>query len=158
MNKSGLCEIIAKVGEETLADLAFIVTFDCSAEDDAQAAPKAYAAAAVFFQGPLTGAVNIFVSPDLLPALAANMLGLQDGTVPQSDQQYDALQELANVVCGNLLPAISVHNAPYRLSPPRLLSAADAVPAAVEADAAVNFVTDEGDVRLELHLLGQAAG
>ena len=41
----------------------------------------------------------------MLPGLAANMLGVDEA--PGSAEQADALGELANVLCGNLLPAIA---------------------------------------------------
>ena len=57
-------------------------------------------AATVDFEG---GRLVLTVSDDLLPAIAANMLGDQE---PSREDQLDALREVANVICGNVLPAI----------------------------------------------------
>jgi hypothetical protein len=46
------------------------------------------------------------VDEAMMPALAANMLGVDEPPPPPADQR-DALGELANVLCGNLLPEIA---------------------------------------------------
>ena len=69
------------------------------------AAPAKSVSAQVAFSGPFAGRVVLSVDAAMLPALAANMLGM-DEPPPPADQ-WDALGELANVLCGNLLPAIA---------------------------------------------------
>ncbi|HEY7494867.1 MAG TPA: chemotaxis protein CheX, partial [Candidatus Tectomicrobia bacterium] len=59
----------------------------------------------VAFSGPFRGYLLIKVCGGLLPMLAANMLG--QANAPPEEQQHDALGEVANVVCGNLLPRIA---------------------------------------------------
>lgn len=66
------------------------------------------------------------VSPKLLPTVAANMLGLPDDHL-SSDDQEDALKELANVVCGNFLPAIAGRAAIWDVGAPTIVN-----PASVE--------------------------
>jgi len=60
----------------------------------------------VDFTGRFTGGMELALSASVLAELAANMLGAEEGTTLSADEQRDALRELANVVCGNLLPAI----------------------------------------------------
>jgi CheY-specific phosphatase CheX len=64
----------------------------------------AFLSATVPFQGPFCGFLLVSISQEVLAALATNMLG--DNR--QSDEFYekDALREIANVICGNALPAI----------------------------------------------------
>src|SRR3954467_14812941 len=69
-------------------------------ETDAVVGPSA----AVEFVGPSTGAIVVSVTTDVLTALSANMLGLDEA--PDAAMQLDALGELANVVCGSVLPAL----------------------------------------------------
>ncbi len=63
------------------------------------------AAARVRFSGAFGGTVAVAAYGGLLPALAANMLGEDDP--PSAIQQRDALGEVTNVICGNLLPRMA---------------------------------------------------
>jgi hypothetical protein len=59
----------------------------------------------VAFSGPCAGRVVLTVEKAMLPELTANMLGVDE---PASlAEQEDALGELTNVLCGNLLPVIA---------------------------------------------------
>jgi CheY-specific phosphatase CheX len=59
----------------------------------------------------------------MLPTVAANMLGDDDAPAPA--QQLDALGEIANVICGNLLPHIAAPHAVFQLDAPQLLDTTD---------------------------------
>ena len=85
------------------------------------------------FCGPFGGEVVVAVSADLLSAIAANMLGDEQRVSPA--QELDALGEVANVVCGNLLPAIAGEQAAFRIGAPEVAAGpglpwADAPPSA----------------------------
>lgn len=96
-----------------LEQMAFLLG---GAPDD-RSAPAA-AQAVVAFEGPLHGSLALVLHGDLLPSLAANMLGTDD--VPAESLQQDALGELANVICGNVLPRIGGPAATFRLARPRV--------------------------------------
>ena len=85
----------------------------------AQGAAPLTAAVSVSFVGPSTGALVVAVSDDVAVALAANMLGLDPDAV-QADPalRHDALGELANVVCGNVLPLVAGRGAVFHLAAP----------------------------------------
>lgn len=74
----------------------------------------------VDFQGPFNGSLILRVCGDILPTLAANMLGEDES--PTIALQHDVLGELGNVVCGNALPLIAGREVVFRLSPPCVLS------------------------------------
>ena len=78
------------------------------------------AAARVRFTGPVTGQVEVRVAGGILGELAANMLG-QDKP-PGPGTQRDALGELTNVICGNLLPALAGSHVVFDLSKPEVRS------------------------------------
>jgi CheY-specific phosphatase CheX len=89
-------------------------------------------AAVVDFDGHRAGQLVLSVSDELLPVIAANMLGDAD---PSRDEQLDALKEVANVICGNVLPSIEGPRALFRLHAPRLAEgAADGGEPAARAD------------------------
>ena len=73
-------------------------------------------AMSVSFNGPLSGRLVLRASSEILPGIAENMLGA-DGVYP-FDVQRDALGELSNVICGNLLPMIGGAEAVFVLSAP----------------------------------------
>lgn len=76
-----------------------------------------HAAAAVDFAGPLYGTLVLSVADGVLPALAANMLGADEP--PDEPMQLDALGEIANVICGSVLPVLGGPRAVFALGAPR---------------------------------------
>jgi hypothetical protein len=99
----------------------------------------------VAFSGPFTGRVVLVVEQAMLPGLAANMLGVDDA--PSAAEQTDALGELTNVLCGNLLPMIAGSQHVFLLDGP--------VPAP-EADAEsplgrISLTLDAGTVLVSLY-------
>lgn len=72
----------------------------------------------VKFNGVRSGEMILSVENSLLPVLASNMLGDEDF---EAEILHDALGELANVICGNTLPAIAGKNEIFRLEAPKIL-------------------------------------
>ena len=68
------------------------------------------------FSGPNNGIYRVCCQADFMNALAQNLLGELDD-VSLSDQE-DALKEMANVVCGNLLTALYGSDKTFDLSQP----------------------------------------
>ena len=71
--------------------------------------------ATVAFAGSHHGAFSLAFPARLLPVLAVNVLG--DDEPPDAATQRDALGELANIICGNVLPALNPEGK-YSLGPP----------------------------------------
>lgn len=93
--------------------------------DDGRAADRAPLAGGVrvAFTGPLSGVLTVHVTRALLGAVATNMLGRELRSADPLCR--DALGELANVLCGSLLPALAGRRAEFRLLPPEWLGAGD---------------------------------
>jgi CheY-specific phosphatase CheX len=70
----------------------------------------------VEFRGPLTGRLVVRVSQSIMPAIAANMLGAEESK--QLPLQRDALGEIGNVICGNVLPLIAGADKIFNLAAP----------------------------------------
>ena len=98
----------------TLEDMCFFSV--SNALTDEQTSAHADGAMEVRFRGPRTGRLVVRLAGGMLPVLANNMLGDADGTPAM---QQDALGELANVICGNLLPLISGVHAIYDITAAR---------------------------------------
>jgi CheY-specific phosphatase CheX len=105
----------------TFEDLSFLLPTPELDRDQQNAA--ADAAVAVAFGGPFAGSLVVQVCGGLLPALAANMLGEEEP--PALALQQDALREIANVICGNLLPQVAGKQAIFHLGAPQLIEVAD---------------------------------
>jgi CheY-specific phosphatase CheX len=108
--------------------------------DDARGAP-APLVATVSFTGSHEGALCIEFPARLMAVFAANVLG--DEETPDEGTQRDALGELANIVCGNVLPALNPEGK-YSLGPPAVGDAP-----AVVAGAAVCIASGEMQVEGE---------
>jgi CheY-specific phosphatase CheX len=106
----------------------------------------------VRFSGPLCGYLALRVTDDVARAFVENMLGVDDADAPLV---RDALGEVANVVCGNLLPGLAGREAVFHLSAPEPLDAADASWASASAAApalATSLGVDGGRADVALHL------
>ena len=104
----------------TFEDLALICP-DLTLSDKQREAPVDVAMSVVF-SGPLNGRLVLKASSGILPAIAENMLGSDN--VDGHAVERDALGELANVMCGNLMPLIGGAQSVFVLSAPVEYSAA----------------------------------
>ena len=82
-----------------------------------QLASRVDAAVSVAFRGPLSGRLVLRASSAILLELVTNMLGSDEAH--DCSMQHDALGELANVICGNLLPQVAGLNTVFVLSAPQ---------------------------------------
>lgn len=121
-------------------------------EDEASPLPCCNRRVVVAFTGPFDGSLVLAASDDMLLELAANMLGLESGRVVTMDQQEDALKELVNVVCGNLLPAIAGKEPVFQIGAPEVRGAEQSPHRAGNTFSAgqAHLLTDAGSIELEL--------
>lgn len=114
---------LAQVAEDVFASMAFIFPRDVETPAEDETASRVVAEVA--FSGPLEGNLAISVSESMLPTLAANMLGLEEGASASREQHQDALKELLNVICGNLLPRITTPRDVFDVHEPRIVQHAE---------------------------------
>ncbi len=114
---------------------------------EAQRAQPIESAVAVDIDGASRGRMVLGLSTNLFPQLAGNMLG--DDTPLPAEQQRDALGEMANIIAGVLLPALSGPDAVFRLSAPRLVILDEERPLCTTA---IEVGIDDGRVELLLEL------
>jgi CheY-specific phosphatase CheX len=149
--RDDLNQLLRAVAEETFEGLAFMFSMGDESESGAS---DEMAWAGVRFSGPFSGRLTLAVSRRALPALAGNMLGLDDSESATADQQHDGLKELANVVCGNLLPRIAGKQVVFEIAAPELL-AGEASPGRAEQAATACLTLDEGEARIALLIEGK---
>jgi CheY-specific phosphatase CheX len=105
-------------------------------------------AAIVHFNGPFQGDMIISVADSMLMTIAGNMLG-ED--TPTEKQLSDALGEVGNVICGNVLPNLAGSKAVFNIAAPRVYSRSE-LPDISETKNTIRVKVpfDEGVVDLKL--------
>jgi CheY-specific phosphatase CheX len=122
MNNSWKTELL-RATAQTFEDLCF--QFPDAELDAQQRNAQVDVAVCVAFQGPFNGSLILKLCGGLLPGLATSMLG--EGGPPSQAQQHDALGEIANIICGNVLPMIAGAHQVFHLSAPHVVQHDDAV-------------------------------
>jgi len=146
---------LSRVATDVFEELAMMLLVS---EDEPRETPSpSLVVAGISFEGPFSGRLVASVPESMLPALASNMLGLEDGTDAPPDKQQDALKELVNVVCGNLLPAVAGSKAIFNVNAPEFL--ADGVRGTPDEKSvpatAARVRLQEGSVELKLFIEGE---
>ncbi len=75
---------------------------------------------AVKFHGDRDGTVMLNISPELLPVITENFMG--DHETPSEERQLHALGEVANTICGNMIPMIFGKSLAIRLDAPEYIA------------------------------------
>ena len=117
--ENNINRILSTITSEMLEGLAFIFALPAESIDDIDT--ESLLAAKVSFTGPFDGTLIVMVSQQMLPELAANMLGMDMDNDVSMDEQYDALRELLNVICGNLLPQLAGSQEIFSIEVPEII-------------------------------------
>ena len=72
------------------------------------------------FSGPVAGEMRLSLCQETCAEVARNLMGLDFDTEVSQDQAHDALRELVNVTCGELLVRLTPKDATFDLSVPYL--------------------------------------
>lgn len=135
-------EMLAEVAQEIFENLVYISP---QPPDEESEPSLVQVRASVRFQGPFSGTVSLGVSEGLLPELALNMLGVDKVSGDSGKKGRDALGEVTNVLCGNLLARLAGPEPVFDLGVPQV----ESVPAA-EAEAELPQAPGQTAVRLEM--------
>jgi len=152
-------QALTEVAGSTLEQLAFMFGYPEEAGTPAPPFEEAVGGR-VRFAGPWEGELWVLFARELLPEVAANMLGL-DASETVEEHRMDALREVLNVVCGNLLPRIGGREAVFDIQRPEIVDAALAAarmrdPQPLRPAAEAGLSLDEGWCRFLL-LVGPEA-
>jgi CheY-specific phosphatase CheX len=119
---------MAKVAGDVLATMAFAIVMPEESETSGAAEYRGV----VDFRGPVSGAFRLALPESIVPALANNMLGRDESEACTDDEKRDAVGELANVICGNLLAEMAGPKPVFRLDAPKVEGPAPQAGAALE--------------------------
>jgi len=111
---------LAQVAEETFESLTFLLPIDITENEFHPPDNDRTCTAWVGYAGHFSGALVVTVSEDMLAPMAVNILGLDEDSPPDETVQIDALKELVNVVCGNVLPQIAGTHVVFNVHAPQL--------------------------------------
>jgi CheY-specific phosphatase CheX len=112
-------QILFNTVEKVLEEAAFALVDLPDAEQDEERAPEAEMASAVEFSGFFAGATALIAPVSLARIFAANMMGLEEDDPEADGKMSDALGELMNMICGNLLPQIAGRRPEFKILAPR---------------------------------------
>ena len=158
-----LNNILTRVSAETLEKLAFVFAFADEAplstgnSDIVTPADSDNYRVRVDFRGPFSGALVMDITPADLEEVAANMLGFDLGDPISDADQQDALKEVGNVVCGNLLPVMAGKEAVFDIESPVVSrnGASDPNAANSAPSAAARLNLESGNCCLYLYVDGK---
>jgi CheY-specific phosphatase CheX len=114
-------DVLMDVFSEVAENLAFMFV-DPPEEDEFPEPTGPCVRAEMGFVGPFTGTVSLAVPESLCPQIAANVLGLDPDDELVTAKPHDALKELLNVTCGNLLTRIAGDEPVFDLTVPEVIS------------------------------------
>ncbi len=154
MTSRQIDQILWQVAEEVMGKLAFMFSYpDDEPAEEGSLPEEAVIIASVSFKGPFDGKLEMLVSPGILPELAGNMLGIDDGETATEEEQYDAVKELVNVICGNLLPEIAGKQAIFKVGVPGI--GAENQSTGEKLLAGVRMMTEDERCEIRLWVQGQ---
>ena len=152
MNNNLVSEL-SKAAVLTFEELGFM--FPSLELDEVQERAPFETKVSVGFTGPFSGTLVMSMFGGLLPVIAANMLGEAD--TPTVSQQQDALKEIANVICGNMLPGIAGPKEIFHVDSPQILEAGDEYVVSGEESKTESVIgIEQGRADLQLYLNGDA--
>lgn len=122
-HKKSIQEYIREVVYQTLEVTCYLFPVEADElEDmgiDTDVNEKDMTMSMVTFQGAAEGALFISANDDLYHALAANMLGEH---TTNKDEMDAALCEIANIICGNIVPYFASNGEICKINPPQIAS------------------------------------
>jgi CheY-specific phosphatase CheX len=133
----------------TFEDMGFILPTHEIDENQQQA--KRTISVCIDFHGTQEGMFIIHTFGKWLPFLAANMMGEENS--PSEKLQKDAIGEIANIICGNILQELAQPDDDFRLDSPRFLDLKDV--AAVERltpKVQAHMGVEDGRITVDLYI------
>ncbi len=129
--------VLNRVFTDVLEQMAFMFCDEGSPDDFAGHAEEILLAQ-MGFEGAMTGSLSLAVPQAMCPDLAANLLGTEPEDAEEPRIYQDALKELLNVTCGNVLTALGGEEPVFDLTVPEV--------SAMDSGGKESFLGDENTV------------
>lgn len=145
-------QVVAEVVCNVLEQMAFMFG-DPMELDEISEADGEGVLARMQFKGPFTGSMTLAAPEELCPMLAENMLGVEPDDDRAQEKAHDALKELLNVCCGNVLTSLAGEEPVFDLTVPEVRSLdAGEWQAIVEDERNVGLSVDDCPVMVRLEI------
>ncbi len=145
-------DTLGEVFGEIVEQMAFMFVEAIEEGDEAVPAPSECLIAHLKFGGEFSGKLSIAVPTEMCAELAANMLGEEADDPDAIAKGTDALKELLNVLCGNLLTAFAGEDPVFDLGVPESLPFSPEDWEALKASpVTVPYIVDEYPVLLHIN-------
>ena len=145
--KKQIENVLKEATIRTFEDICFI--YQVPELKDAQKNLALEAAAEVKYRGDFTGKLLIETRGGLFMSIAANMLS---NDVPSTQQKKDALGEIANIICGNIVPSLGRGGREYKIESPISLKKDDLLKEKKQGkplvEITLNFNQGRADIKL----------
>ncbi len=147
--------VLKEVFGHVLEDYAFLFS-ETLEQAASQRVPGPYLQASMRFQGPFHGALALLAPESFSREVAANVLGLDMEDEQVARSAPDAVKELLNITCGNLLTALAGDEPVFDLTIPEVRPLPEnAWKSASAAAEPVGFLVEDTPVFLQLSLQGR---
>ena len=150
-------EVLEDVFSDVMESLAFMFAERVDKED-LPSADGTILAVGMRFAGPFAGTLALTVPEATCTELAANVMGMDPEDAAAEEHAADALREVLNVTCGQLLTALAGDEPVFDLSVPTAEQKPPAHwAAALEQPQTLAFLVDESPMLLTLSIDATAA-
>ena len=112
-------ELLVRVLEVVLEQLAFMFGEAVTKEEMITEGEK-YLHATMSYKGLQSGSLGVAIPAEMSVVLAANILGIDEGEEVASEKSIDALKELLNIFCGQMLTTVYGEEPVFDLSVPEV--------------------------------------
>ena len=146
--KTQIEKVLIESTVRTLEDLCFMYQ-EPELKDAQKNLPLEAASEVKYRSDDFTGKLLIETRGGLFSAIATNILSNDD---PITQQKKDALGEIANIICGNVVPSLGGGGREYKIEPPRSLNKDDLLKEEWQeepvAEITLNFNDGRADIKL----------
>ncbi len=150
-------ELAIRVFCEVLERLAFMFGEPAPKEELLQN-PAEGMKVSMAFAGPMKGTLTLAVPSSMCSEIAANVLGIEPDDDLAQKQSLDALKEVLNITCGQMLTALAGTTPIFNMSLPTSLEVdTQGWLAFLNEPGTLGFVVDDAPVLLRLSVGEQAA-
>jgi len=149
-------ELLSRVFMDVLEQMAFMFG-DTASADDFREISCEILLARMEFHGAMHGSLQLAVPLHMCPELAANFLGTEPEDAEEPRIYRDALKELLNVTCGNVLTSFAGEEPVFDLTVPEVTDLApDDRELFAQDGSSVFFLVDEHPVAIRLTIDGDS--
>jgi len=146
--KTQIEKVLLESTVRTFEDLCFMYQ-EPELKDTQENLPLEAAAEVKYRSDDFTGKLLIETRGGLSSAIATNILSNDD---PSVQQKKDALGEIANIICGNIVPSLGEGGREYKIEPPRSLNKNDLLKKEWQEEPVVEITLNFNDGRADIKL------